>query len=116
MRRGKTRTLACMPMFPPELESTKYSGTPAPPPKPYWWEGPKRHPKSFWHASLAFALANSVYAYFVGGLAWHYVMAVFVGFAFAFRWHRNLATLRWIYGFAAGYGAFAFVLAWLHAG
>jgi hypothetical protein len=68
------------------------------------------------HAVIAFGLANCVYAYLSGGLLWHYALAVFVGFAFAFRWWKSLATLPWIYGLAAVYACLAFVLRLKYAG
>ena len=103
-----------MPMFPPELESTKYEGAAVPLPKTWRQSLPHRH--AFMHAVIAFALANCVYAYLSGGLVWHYALAVFVGFAFALRWWRNLATLPWIYGLATGYACFAFLLGLKYAG
>jgi hypothetical protein len=105
-----------MSMFPPELESTKYSGPPAPPPKPHWWEGPKVHPKAFWHGLLAFTAANLPWAIVGGGKPLYYAMALLVGFAFAFRWSRRLGTLKWIYGFGAGWCVISALLAAVYAG
>jgi hypothetical protein len=102
-------------MPPPELESTKYSGPPAPLPKPPWWEV-RPHPKAFWHGFVAFTTANLPFAFFAGGKPLHYAMAVLVGFAFAFRWSRKLATLTSIYGFATAWIVVATALGWLYAG
>jgi len=102
-------------MFPPELESTKYDGERASLPRPTDpWGAPLPHPHAFWHALIAFCLANFVFAYLAGGFIWQYALAALAGFAFAFRWARNLATLPWIYGFAATMLAVGLVLYWLH--
>jgi hypothetical protein len=105
-----------MPMFPPELESTKYTGPPAPPPKLHWWEGPKAHPRAFWHGFLAFTLANLPWALIGGGKPLYFAMATLVGFAFAVRHARRLATLKWIYGFAGVWCVVSALLAWVYAG
>jgi hypothetical protein len=108
-----------MAMFPPELESTKYDGPPAPRPDIYDMYprlGPRPHPKAFWHAFLAFSLAFSVCVYVGGGTSQGYAMAGLGGFAFALRWGRTLGTLRVIYGFAGVLGAIGLIIGWIHAG
>jgi hypothetical protein len=102
-----------MPMFPPELESTRHDGPLTPPTDPVWRIYPKVHPHAFWHGLVGFTLANAVFAWFAGGQLWHYAMALLVGSAFAFRHARKLATLKWIYGFAAGWAVVAFGVGWL---
>jgi hypothetical protein len=101
-------------MFPPELESTKHDGPLAPLPGTDLGGYPRVHPHAFRHGLLAFTLANCVFAWFAGGQLWHYGMALLVGFAFAFRHAKRLATLRWIYGFAAGWAVVAFAVGWLY--
>jgi hypothetical protein len=105
-----------MPFHPPELESTQYSGTLTPPSKPSWWRGPQVHPRAFWHSFVVFTVANLPWAVIGGGKPLYYFMAALVGFAFAFRHAKRLATLKWIYGFGAAWCVISAVLAWLHAG
>lgn len=108
-----------MAMFPPELESTKYDGPPAPRPDMYDMYprlGPRPDPKAFWHAFLAFSLAFSVCVYVSAATPQRYALAVIAGFAFALRWGRKFPTPRVIYGSAGLLGLVALFIGWIHAG
>jgi hypothetical protein len=96
-----------------ELESTKHTGPPAPLPKPRWYEI-KAHPRAFRHAFVAFSLANVPWPLIAGGKTLHYVMVLVVGFVFAVRYGRRMATLKSIYGFGAAWCAASALLAWLY--
>jgi hypothetical protein len=105
-----------MSMFPPELESTKYSGPPAPAPEPRFWFEVKAHPNAFWHSFLAFTAANLPYPIMLGWKPLHLFMALLVGFAFAVRHGRRQTSLRWIYGIAAVWCVVSAFLAASYAG
>jgi hypothetical protein len=100
----------------PELESTKYSGPPAPAAEPRWSIYPKAHPRAFWHGFAGFTAANLPWAIIGGAKPLYFAMALLVGLAFAFRHAQRLATLRAIYGFAGGWCVVSALLAWWYAG
>jgi hypothetical protein len=106
-----------MAMFPPELESTKHEGPPAPRPDIYDMFpklGPRpRYGRIFGHAFLAFSVAFSVCVYATGGTPQSYVMAVLCALFLALTWARVAATLRVIYVSAAVFGAIALLIWWI---
>ena len=96
----------------PELESTKYDGTPVPV-RPSWWLRPLDRQTAVLHAFIAFSMVFAAAFFVAKGLSWYLLFAPSAAALIAWRWRRAMDTPVWIYGMALFVGAFMSGVVWL---